>query len=72
MASGSNLLTSYKTKILTYYPDITSDTDIDDFLEGRTLKIALWNNFPEGATKRPGVSNGILISGGWSNNSYGF
>ena len=60
--SKTSLLQSLK------YPSrLSSDTDIDNFLEIDTFKVTRWSD-----TSTPGVSNGIILSSGWSSTDYGF
>ena len=52
---------------LAYPAQITTDANIDGFLEADRFKVGTWNS-----TSSPGVSNGIILSGGWTSTNYGF
>ena len=50
-----------------YCANISSDDAINNFLEAETFKTAVWTS-----TSSPGVSNGIILSGGYVNDTYGY
>lgn len=52
---------------LAYPAQVTTDANIDGFLEANRFKVGTWNS-----TSSPGVNNGIILSGGWTSASYGF
>lgn len=57
---------STATKI-SYPAQLTTDDAINNFNEVNKFQVATWNN-----TSSPGVSNGIIISGGWASAAYGW
>ena len=54
------------SKSLLYPSQLTTDALIDAFNTANTFQVTTWNS-----TSTPGVSNGILISTGWTSASYG-
>lgn len=52
---------------LSYHGSLSTDDGINNFLEANRIKSAIWTT-----TSSPGVSNGIIISGGYTNTNYGF
>ena len=59
--------TSHTHSLLKYASSVSTDETINSFLEATTLKAAIWTS-----TSTPGVSNGIIISGGYTSTTYGF
>ena len=54
------------SKSISYPAQLTTDDAINAFNAANTFQVTTWNS-----TDTPGVSNGILISTGWENTSYG-
>lgn len=52
---------------LPYSSSVTTSDAVDGFLEANALKSVIWQN-----TSGVGVSNGIILSGGYTNTNYGF
>ena len=53
---------------LKYAPILDTQEKLDGFLEANTFKTGYWNSFtPTGL-----ISNGLILSGGWTSTSYGF
>lgn len=63
--NGNNL--ALQSDIVAYASALTTDELIDNFNYANKLSVATWNN-----TSTPGVSNGIIINGGWVDTTYGF
>lgn len=57
---------NYPHKYLKYPAQLSSDTEIDSFNAANTFQVATWNS-----TSSPGVTNGMIISTGWTSTSYG-
>lgn len=58
---------STTTRKISYDTQLTTDSAINNFNAANKLQIATWNS-----TSSPGVSNGIIINGGWASTDYGF
>ena len=65
---SGNAATATEASKLKYGGMVTTQEDLDGFLESNILKTCTWNSFtPTGL-----VSNGIILSGGWTSTNYGF
>lgn len=58
---------STTTKKISYDTQLTTNSAINSFNVANKLQIATWDS-----TSSPGVSNGIIINGGWTSTDYGF
>ena len=52
---------------ISYPAQLTTDDTINNFNAANKFQVATWNS-----TSSPGVSNGIIMSGGWTSTSYGW
>ena len=53
---------------MTYPAQLSTQDALDGFLSANTFKVGYWNGFtPTGL-----ITNGIVLSGGWTSASYGF
>jgi hypothetical protein len=53
---------------LKYAPILDTQEKLDGFIEANTFKTGYWNSFtPTGL-----ITNGLILSGGWTNTNYGF
>lgn len=57
---------NHNHNLITYPAQLTTDDGINNFNAANTFQVTTWTS-----TSSPGVSNGIIISTGWTSTSYG-
>lgn len=57
---------NHNHNLITYPAQLTTDDGISNFNAANTFQVTTWTS-----TSSPGVSNGIIISTGWTSTSYG-
>ena len=60
------------TKKVSYGSALTSSALLDAFLSENKFQTAIWSYNDDSTASWPGINNGIILSGGWQSNSYGF